>query len=149
MVDDTLFENAQEFASHLRILHNERRNRMLCVRFQRPKRQALSPQKRQAVFAKTGGRCHICGGAINTDGRWDADHILAHAQGGVHSADNYLPAHAICNHYRWFYGTEEFQWILKIGVWFRTQIEEENGLALDLAERFVRYESRRSARRKN
>jgi hypothetical protein len=85
---------------------------------------------------------------IDADEPWDADHVFAHAQGGVHSVDNYLPAHSICNNYRWYYGAQEFQWILKLGVWLRTNIERENNLALELAERFVRYEANRESRRK-
>ncbi len=143
-----LFDNAREFAAHLRGLHKDRRNAKREARLQNHKRRSLTPRERQSVFTKTGGRCHICGGVIDEDGPWDADHVLAHAQGGVHSVDNYLPAHSICNNYRWFYGPEEFQWILKLGVWLRTKIEGENNLALELAERFVRYEDIRESRRR-
>ena len=55
--------------------------------------------------------------------QWKADHVLAHSSGGVHSPENYLPAHALCNGYRWDYDPEEFQWLLKIGVWARRQME--------------------------
>src|SRR3712207_8439206 len=48
----------------------------------------------------------------------------AHSSGGAHSADNYLPAHTLCNNYRWDYSPEEFQLVLKIGVWARTRSEE-------------------------
>jgi hypothetical protein len=48
--------------------------------------------------------------------------------GGAHSVDNFLPAHALCNNYRWDYSAEEFQYILKLGVWIRTQIEQETQL---------------------
>lgn len=33
------------------------------------------------------------------------------------SADNFLPAHSTCNNYRWDYLAEEFELILKLGVW--------------------------------
>jgi 5-methylcytosine-specific restriction endonuclease McrA len=102
---------------------------------------------RREVLAKTDSHCHICGGKI--DGAWDADHVLAHAQGGVHCVDNYLPAHKLCNNYRWFYGTEEFQWILKLGVWLRTLVEKEDRQALELISRFMRHGGRRHSRRKN
>lgn len=144
---NTLFQDAEKFAAHLRVLREERLKRKLEIRSPEQKRQSLTPTQRSAVLTKTAGRCHICGGYIN--GEWATDHVLAHAQGGEHTVDNYLPAHAICNRARWFYGTEEFQWILKLGVWLRTQIEEENdSLALALAERFVKHEIRRNARRK-
>src|ERR1700712_4814790 len=85
------------------------------------RRQALTLAERQQVQAKTASRCHICGGRI--EDRWQADHVLAHSGGGGSEVDNYLAAHTLCNNYRWDYLPEEFQAILKIGVWARTQIE--------------------------
>ena len=142
----SLFENADEFASHLGALRKKRRRRELEVRSQRRKRQSLTPSERRAVLNKTGGRCHICGGEVERE--WSADHVLAHARGGSHGTDNYLPAHPICNQYRWFFGPEEFQWILKLGVWFRTQIQRKKSNALRLAEGFLLHEARRERRRK-
>ena len=147
MADDhLLFQNAGKFATHLRRLRRVRRKRKLAVRSQGGKRQSLNVRGRRNVLDKTGKRCHICGGKI--DGAWEADHVFAHAQGGDHSVDNFLPAHKICNNYRWFYGPEEFQWILKLGVWLRTKIENEDQFAMELAEKFVRDERRRDSRRK-
>ena len=141
----SLFQHASTFAAHLRHLRNDRRQRKLKVRSQGLKRQSLSASQRQAVLAKTAGRCHICGGTI--DGTWQADHVFAHAQGGQHRENNYLPSHNLCNNYRWFYGMEEFQWVLKLGVYLRTKIETEDALALQLAEKFVRHEVHRESRR--
>jgi hypothetical protein len=95
---------------------------------------------------KTDGRCHICGGEI--DGEWQADHVLSHALGGANGLGNFLPAHQICNQYRWSYGSEEFQWILKLGVWLRTQIQRETQLGKQAAETFCAYERARIKRRK-
>ena len=78
--------------------------------------RTLSPKERQLVFDKTAGRCHICGGKIV--GPWQADHVFPHSTGGVHAAENYLPAHTLCNNYRWDYSSEEFQEILKLGFGF-------------------------------
>jgi len=144
----SLFQDAEKFSTHLRALRMERLTRKTEVRVQGVKRRSLTPVQRRVVLAKTGGRCHICGGPIC--GKWAADHVFPRAQGGEHAVGNYLPAHAICNGSRWFYGTEEFQWILKLGVWLRTQIEEKNdGLALILAQRFIEHEVRRNARQKS
>ena len=88
----------------------------------RPPRGSLTAVERHQVLAKTAGRCHICGGKIKGKA-WHADHVMAHSAGGVHDVDNYLPAHSLCNNYRWDYRPEEFQYILKLGVWTRTQIE--------------------------
>ena len=37
-----------------------------------------------------------------------------------------FPLIQICNNYRLFYGTEEFQWILKMGVCHRTKMSLKN-----------------------
>lgn len=73
----------------------------------RPRPPRLTTAQRNEVLEKTAGRCHICGGEIH--GSWSADHVLAHSAGGGNTADNYLPAHGLCNNYRWDYLPEEFQ----------------------------------------
>jgi hypothetical protein len=79
---------------------------------------------------------------------WQADHVMAHSAGGVHGIDNYLPAHSLCNNYRWDYLPEEFQYILKLGVWTRTQIERGTPIGNDVANAFATYETRRIKRRR-
>ena len=142
-----LFQTARAFAKHLAALHRRRTNssdRRVINRFRRP---SLSSRARADVLTKTAGRCHICGGLIQAAERWCADHVLAYAHGGPGDPDNYLPAHGLCNTYRWHFDPEELQWILKLGVWLRSQIEREDELALMLAERFIRHEVRRDRRR--
>jgi hypothetical protein len=58
-----------------------------------------------------------------------------------------LAAHALCNNYRWDYGSEEFQWILKIGVWARRQMETNSALGKAMLRGFFEYDRRRHARR--
>ena len=110
------------------------------------KRQSLSKSERQQVLSKTAGLCHICGGKVGE--RWHADHVLAHSGGGGHTADNYLPAHPTCNNYRWDYLPEEFELILKLGVWARTEIEKETKIGQICADKFLKHELKRIARRK-
>jgi 5-methylcytosine-specific restriction endonuclease McrA len=110
----------------------------------RRRRAALRPNDRARVLATTDGRCHICGGKI--DGPWQADHVLAHSGGGLGNPENYLPAHAVCNNYRWDYLAEEFQIILKLGVWARTQIETGTAVGNEIARKFVSHEGKRVAR---
>ncbi|MEO7840638.1 MAG: HNH endonuclease [Anaerolineales bacterium] len=113
------------------------------------RRKSLTGEERDLILQKTGKRCHICGGKIKRDEIWQADHILAHTHGGVHSVENYLPAHSICNNYRWHYGAEEFQWILKLGVWTRTLMEKGGQLGITLAEKFIKHERNRISRQRN
>jgi hypothetical protein len=111
-------------------------------------RSSLTAAERRQVLAKTSGRCHICGGKVEDEG-WQADHVIAHSAGGVHEVDNYLPAHSTCNNYRWDYLPEEFQYILKLGVWARTQIERGTTVGNDIASAFAGYEIRRVKRRRS
>ena len=136
--------SAADLALRFRRLHQERKKRHIENRGIR--RGLLSKSEREQILASTGRRCHICGGAI--DSKWQADHVLAHSGGGHHSLENYLPAHRLCNNYRWDYSSEEFQWILKLGVWARTQIERDTSLGVEMRDRFYGYESNRLKRRR-
>jgi len=147
MQADQVFTDVNAFALVLRELHAHRRGRVVSGRSERTQRALLTKADRGKVLAKTAGRCHICGGIINADD-WQADHVLAHSTGGAHSVDNYLPAHSICNNYRWHYDAEEFQWILKLGVWLRTQIERGTTIGEEVGEKFCEHERRRAGRRK-
>ena len=140
------FQSDSDFVGRLRILRQSRRKLILELR-DGLIRESLSPRERDVVLAKTGGQCHLCGGQIEDD-KWKADHVFSHALGGQHSLDNYLPAHSLCNGYRWFYKPEEFQWILKLGVWLRTQIETETKVGRDAAKAFRKYDCVRASRRK-
>ena len=105
------------------------------------RRRQLTKGERSEILQKTDARCHLCGGRIKS--KWQADHVLAHSSGGGHAVDNYLPAHRLCNNYRWDYSPEEFQWILKIGVWARTQMERDTRVGSLMMEKFLDYELRR------
>lgn len=139
------FQSDSEFVERLRFLRQSRRSRKLEMRDQLV-RESLSADERSQILAKTGGRCHVCGGVI--EGKWAADHLVSHSLGGPHTLDNYLPAHPICNNYRWFYKPEEFQWILKLGVWLRTHIERKTPLGQLASLAFWKYECIRISRRK-
>lgn len=141
---EKLPQSAEELAKHYETMRRERRRRKESAQARGARRARLTSAQRRRILAKTGGRCHLCGGRI--DGKWQADHVLAHSGGGQHSEDNYLPAHALCNNYRWHYTAEEFQQILKLGVWARTQIQRLTRVGRYVAEEFLKYEKRRAAR---
>ncbi len=138
----------EDYAQKLKELHIERERQKKQEKDKGAKRQSLKPSERQEILAKTDSRCHICGGEIKD--KWDADHVLSHSKGGEHTIDNYLPAHKTCNNYRWDYLAEEFQEILKLGVWARTQAERKTNIGKLITESFVKYENqKRRRRRKN
>lgn len=59
--------------------------------------QAIPPRVRLRIFDREGGKCHICKLEIKTAESWDADHILALANGGKHAEANLAPAHKHCH----------------------------------------------------
>jgi hypothetical protein len=139
-------ETVEQLTSLLRALRVERRSRKAALKGLGRRRRPLSAAERGRILDKTAGRCHICGGMV--DERWQADHVLAHSGGGAAEADNYLAAHTLCNNYRWDYLPEEFQLILKLGVWARTQVERNTSLGEQIASAFVAYEKARRKRRR-
>lgn len=145
-MDETLPASAEQLTKQLAALRNARRDRQARQRKTPRSRKSLTPTQRAEVLAKTAKRCHICGGTITT-ASWHADHVLSHGDGGAHAIDNYLAAHSLCNNYRWDYSAEEFQWILKIGVWARRQMESGSLSGSELARRFYEYEVRNQKRR--
>ena len=112
------------------------------------RRRTLGTKQRKKVLEKTAGRCHLCGGWIGRNERWQADHVLAHSSRGRHSIDNYLPAHRLCNKYRWDYSAEQFQWILKVGVWAVSEMRRETPVGKKMGEKYVVHEDRRESRRR-
>lgn len=148
MSTDQVFASAAAFVAELRNLRKGREASKHKHKQGGPKRLAPSRYVRERVLEKTGSRCHICGGRIGEREAWHADHVLAHSGGGTSEVENFLPACATCNNYRWDYASEEFQWILKLGVWLRTEIEKETRVGQCAADQFVKYEHRRHARRR-
>lgn len=140
------FQSEDEFVQRLRSLKKERHDRKMELRGL-VARGSPSSSEREIIIAKTGHCCHVCGGQIEGDA-WEADHVVSHALGGQNWGNNYLPAHALCNGYRWFFRGEEFQWVLKLGVWLRTQVDRQNPVGVTAAKKFCAYDRARSLRRK-
>ncbi len=84
----------------------------------------LTKEQRQIIYSKTGGKCHVCVQEISVN-KFEADYVKSHSSGGTSVTDNFSTACKTCNNYRWHYLSEEFQWILKLGVWARTEIKKK------------------------
>ena len=138
----------EDLAERLRTLRETRLQQNDEHRQQNRRRTLLKPAERQTILEKTDHRCHICGGTIPSGDRWQADHVLAHSGGGRHSVDNYLPADALCNHYRWNYLPEEFQYILKLGVWAANEIRSKREIGQQIAAGFIKKEHERRGRQR-
>src|ERR1039458_8889942 len=140
MNDLRLPESAEELTKHLKSLHEDRRKVQKERKKNEPERsrqrRQLTNDERTEVLKKTASHCHLCGGNMNenSDGElpkervldveFVVDHIVPYASGGEDSLDNFLAAHGLCNGCRWFYSPEEFQWILRMGIWTRKQMED-------------------------
>ncbi len=109
-------------------------------------RRALTPRQRAYVLAKTGGTCHVCGGAAGQC--WQADHVIPHLHGGAHSLDNYLPICKECNRLRWSYRPEVLRLMLRFGVYIKREIRHDTKLGrrlIKLATRRLRQSGKRRA----
>lgn len=142
MTELPFYKDEASFIKALKHLHFTRKANKISS-----KRQILTAKERKAVLEKTDFRCHVCG--IEVTNKFQADHIKCHSSGGDHNVANYLPACDLCNNYRWHYSPEEIQWILKLGVWAKTQIEAETKAGHLLSSSFIEHEIRREKRRKN
>ena len=146
-MDDTPYiESAEVLINELRRLKQQREAGK--QRLDTQSRQLLKSLKRRLIHQKTDGRCHICGCEVSVDS-FQADHVRSHTSGGGSDVDNFLPSCRTCNNYRWYYSSEEMKWILKIGVWARTQMQRETQIGHQLAKAFVKYEESRERRRTN
>lgn len=113
-----------------------------------PTGQRAKPGQRAAILNKTRSRCHICGGAIQPGSYWEADHVFPAAAGGDGQIDNFLAAHGLCNTAKWDHRGEEFQWILKIGVWAKRQMESNTDPGPTILKLFGEHERNRAKRQK-
>lgn len=105
-------------------------------------RVAISKSKREAVYAKYGGRCAYCGKEIDYKDM-QVDHFLPLRAWGIEDAgtddlENLMPACRMCNHYKRANTLETFRryiaeiprklrdnYIYKIGVAYGNVIENE------------------------
>jgi 5-methylcytosine-specific restriction endonuclease McrA len=85
------------------------------------KRRAPSKREREEIYAKSGGRCHICGGELSDN--WCADHVHPKFRGGQCEGDNFLACCATCNRLRWGHRPETIQHMLRIGMYMRSEIK--------------------------
>lgn len=60
-------------------------------------RRSLSPSRRLAIFEDAKGRCHICEQRIQAAVKWDVEHRIPLALGGLDDESNMAPAHATCH----------------------------------------------------
>jgi len=112
----------------------------------RARPQSLSRDTRKRIRAKTGGRCHVCGGPLGA--KWAADHVRPKARGGTDETDNYLPACTICNTARWHRKARVIRRMLRIGAYLLPQIEVGTPLGREVRKYYLKRREQNRARRK-
>jgi len=144
MIEPTYLFDASLLQKEIYNLHMKRKNGKM------PSKRSgkLTKKERLAILSKTGGKCHICGIEVSISS-FQADHVVAHISGGLHTQDNYLPSCFTCNNYRWHYLPEEVHLILKLGVWAKTEIEKDKILGKSIAIKFVHKERQRAGSKKS
>jgi hypothetical protein len=111
------------------------------------KKKNLKKQDKINILSKTGNCCHICGQELDVS-NFQVDHIVPLSIGGSSEIENCLAACNLCNSYRWNYLPEELGWIMKVGVWAKTQMEFETEIGKSISESFIEHERNREERRK-
>jgi 5-methylcytosine-specific restriction endonuclease McrA len=125
-------------------LKNQRKKQKLKIK----RDYRLSISERKIIYLKTDGLCHICGKNLDIK-KFEANHVKPYSESANNKHENYLPSCKTCNNYRWNYLPDEIQWILKLGVWTKSQIEKDNDLGKKISISFLENENQREVRRKN
>jgi len=108
-------------------------------------RATLTDRERAAIFAKTAGTCHVCGGRAGKT--WQVDHIVPHRLGGEASVENCLPICRECNTLRRSHSPRVQQLIIRLGTCARNEIRHETDLGEQLLRLLLRRLKNNRARR--
>lgn len=76
--------------------HPNERNEIAALRRARLREAVVERVRREIVFVRDCGLCHICGCRVDPSD-WHLDHVIPIARGGEHSYDNVAVSHPACN----------------------------------------------------
>ncbi len=82
------------------------------------KSRRFKKAEKEKIYNKTSGVCHICGIKLSPDS-------FSITASTTTNGETFLPACKACKRMHDNYLPEEIKWILKIGLWVKTQIEYE------------------------
>lgn len=108
-------------------------------------RPSLSNTERKRVKAKTGGRCHVCGGSLR--GKWYVDHVRPRARGGPDREDNYVPCCGICNGARRHRRSRTIRKILQLGAYLLPELKRRTALGKEVVALFTERRKKNRMRR--
>lgn len=92
-------KNVMKLREAERLRYPRRKQQILQNAAQRKSRMRGLPTERvdrMEIFARDGGRCHICGGKASPSA-FHLDHLIPVTQGGGYLKDNLRVAHPFCN----------------------------------------------------
>jgi hypothetical protein len=138
----TYFEDPIKFQKALKTLQARRKNSDK----KSTRKYSLTKAQKEEILNKTDSRCHICGCNLKNK-KFECDHVKSHSSGGSSIINNFLPACSLCNNYRWHYLSKEFQWILKLGVWARTEVAHGSKLGNEIGRKFISKEKSREKKK--
>ena len=124
---------AESFSLYFKKLKNDRNKK----KKKQPRRYRLFMSDKISILEKAGYKCHVCGGPV-TLSNFHANHVAPHSSSANSRIDNFLPSCNVCNRARWFFDPEEIQWILKLGIFVKTEIEKKSVLGKEIAEKYIK-----------
>ena len=125
---------------------------MIAIMIKRRKR--ITHSIKLEVFAKTGGRCHICGRPLvfaslrGEKGRWNVDHIVPFKKGGKDQLENYLPICRFCNRLKWFLKGKRLRRLLQFGVIASRECRNGTDLGKQIKKIYLKKMRENKGRRK-
>ena len=130
-------DKKEVFAAELRRLHT--------IRNEMDKKESPNFKKSEKaeIFNKTNGICHICGCELY----FEKFSITCSAE-KEKSVESCLPACKSCKMIYDNYLSSEIKWMLKIGLWAKTQIEYETDIGKEIATEIIEVEKDRENRKK-
>jgi len=131
-------ENELPYIDKKEVLFAELR-RLHTVRNEKGKKDIPKFKKSEKVdiFNKTNGICHICGCELDIESfsiTGSLENGLPACKGCKMIYDNYMPS--------------EIKWMLKIGLWAKTQVEYETDIGKEIATEIIEIEKDREGRKK-
>lgn len=127
------------FSAELRRLNNKRSEK----KEKNSTSKNIKKSEKELVFKKTNGSCHVCGCKLEQE-----KFSITSSLGKENSIENSLPACQSCKRIFDNYLPSEIKWILKIGLWAKTQIEYETEIGKDIAIEIIEQEKDRENKKK-
>jgi len=131
-------DKKEVFSAELRRLHN--------IRNERGKKKSphFKKSEKLKIFNKTNGICHICGCNLNVE-----KFSITIPFEKESTVENCLPACKDCKRIYENYLPYEIKWMLKIGLWAKTQVEYETDIGKEIATEIVEIEKDRERKKKD